>query len=110
MACLEKYGKLVRVSDAVRTCSRKLGIYKCECVDQGNYGHRAQKGTWLYANGCTLPELIWGKAPRPAGVDSTSARSIKTGICQRLSKNQRTATPPAFRDLLISIALTAEPS
>lgn len=76
------------------------------CVDQGSYGHRAQKGTWLYAVGCTLPELIWGKSPRPAGVNSQSARSIKTGICQRLSKNQRTATPPQFRDLLISIART----
>ena len=32
------------------------------------------------------------------------ARAIKTGMCQRLSAGQRAATPPAFRDLLISIA------
>jgi len=28
----------------------------------------------------------------------------KTGRCQRLSKRQRMATSPAFRDLLIDIA------
>jgi hypothetical protein len=33
------------------------------CVDQGRYGHRAQKATWLYAVGVPLPQLTWGKAP-----------------------------------------------
>jgi hypothetical protein len=83
----------------------KYGGWTC-CVDQGNYGHPAQKATWLYAKGCDLPELIWGKAPRPARV-GLSRREIRTGICQRLSKRQRMATPPAFRDLLLGIAATA---
>jgi len=34
-------------------------------------------------------------------------RAIRTGICQRLSKRQRTETPIPFRDLLLSIAGTA---
>lgn len=82
-----------------------FGGWTC-CVDQGNYGHPAQKATWLYAVGVQLPELIWGKAPRPERVGE-SRRAIRTGICQRLSKRQRAATPPAFRDLLISIAQSA---
>jgi hypothetical protein len=28
---------------------------------------------------------------------------VRTGICQRLSKNQRAATPIEFRDLLIAM-------
>lgn len=83
-----------------------FGGWTC-CVDQGHYGHRAQKATWLYAVRCELPDLVWGKAPRPEHVSGESRRTIRTGACQRLSRRQRTATPPAFRDLLISIARTA---
>lgn len=87
------------------------GGFTC-CVDQKHYGHLAQKATWLYSVGCELPDLIWGKSEGGIRLDdgfhSTAERrrAIRTGICQRLSKNQRTATPPAFRDLLISIAST----
>lgn len=86
------------------------GGWTC-CVYQGHYGHRAQKATWLYASGVELPELVWGKSarePLPAGLSPEARRrAIKTGICQRLSKNQRLKTPDAFRDLLLSIARTA---
>lgn len=34
-------------------------------------------------------------------------RATKTGACQRLSHRQLLATPPEFRDLLLSIARTA---
>ena len=81
------------------------------CVSQGFYGHRARKLTWLYAHGVELPSLHWGA---PVGVftrledgfhsKEERARKVKTGICQRLSKRQRSATPIEFRDLLISIA------
>lgn len=84
------------------------------CVEQGAYGHRARKATWLYAHGVELPELAWGSAPGDfirldEGFHSKAERSraIKTGACQRLSKNQRAATPTQFRDLLISIARSA---
>lgn len=85
------------------------------CVEQGAYGHRARKATWLYAHGVELPSLKWGSAPGDfvrldEGFHSIEerARSIKTGACQRLSAKQRAATPPLFRDLLLSIATTAE--
>lgn len=89
-----------------------LGGWTC-CVAQGNYGHRARKPTWLYANGVELPSLEW--KPSAGGVrldegfhsSDERRRAIKTGVCQRLSKGQRAATPIAFRDLLISIAESA---
>jgi hypothetical protein len=88
------------------------GGWTC-CVAQGHYGHRARKMTWLYAVGCKLPDLVWGPSPRGDRLDEgyhskeERARAIKTGICQRLSKNQRIVTPIPFRDLLISIARSA---
>jgi hypothetical protein len=90
-----------------------FGGWTC-CVEQGAYGHRARKATWLYANGVELPSLRWGRAPGDfvrLGEGSHSveerARAVRTGACQRLSKQQRAATPPAFRDLLIGIARSA---
>ena len=80
------------------------------CIEQGAYGHRARKATWLYANGIELPSMKWGAAPGKfdllhEGYHSKEerARKIKTGICQRLSKRQRAATPIEFRDMLISM-------
>lgn len=87
------------------------GGWTC-CVDQGHYGHRAGKATWLYACGVDLPSLTWGPSGKrldlAAAEDETQRRRlIKTGICQRLSKRQRAATPIPFRDLLLSIARSA---
>ena len=36
-----------------------FGGWTCR-VEQGRYGHYANKPTWLYAVGCYLPELAWG--------------------------------------------------
>jgi hypothetical protein len=88
------------------------GGWTC-CVEQGAYGHRARKATWLYAHGVALPSLRWGKAPGDfvrARPGRDLAREIRTGACQRMSKNQRAATPPEFRDLLLNIARTAVPA
>ncbi len=88
------------------------GGWTC-CVDQGHYGHRAQKATWLYAVGVSLPILVWGKSASSVRLDdgfhSTEERrrKIRTGICQRLSKRERAETPAAFRDLLLSMARSA---
>lgn len=89
------------------------GGFTC-CVEQGAYGHRARKATWLYAHSVLLPALKWGKADGKFDLldegfrsKEERARKIKTGICQRLSKNQRLSTPLEFRDLLISIAQSA---
>jgi hypothetical protein len=38
------------------------GGWTC-CVEQGHYGHRARKMTWIYAAGMPpedLPDLKWG--------------------------------------------------
>lgn len=84
------------------------------CIEQGAYGHPARKATWLYAHGVELPRLDWGRADGDFlklddGFHSLQerARAVKTGMCQRLSKRQRAATPETFRDLLLSIARTA---
>lgn len=84
------------------------GGWTCS-VEQGNYGHRARKPTWLYAHGLrTPPRLIWGRS-----ADSTAAISLgfpdswrrrAGGEVQQMSVRERAATPEPFRDLLISIA------
>ncbi|HMO74112.1 MAG TPA: hypothetical protein PKD48_02115 [Sphingopyxis sp.] len=104
-----------------------LGGWTC-CVEQGAYGHKARKATWLYAFGCELPSLKWGAAegeflPMEHGFHSSEERarwkatgeapayikrSTRTGIGQRLSTKERAATPEPFRDLLIAIARTAQ--
>lgn len=86
------------------------GGWTC-CVEQGHYGHRARKKTWLYAHGVELPSLRWGYAPGDFvriedGFYSKEerARAIKTGACQRLSAKQRAATPPEFGAVLVEMA------
>jgi hypothetical protein len=80
------------------------------CVAQGNYGHRARKLTWLYAVSVELPELDWSIPTMQIKLEDRyhsreeRARLRKTGICQRLSHQQRAATPLAFRDLLLDLA------
>lgn len=84
------------------------GGWTC-CVDQEFYGHRAQKATWLYAVGVQLPQLHWGKGSSRIRLDegfhSTEERRrlVRTGVCQRLSRHERLATPTPFRDLLLSM-------
>lgn len=88
------------------------GGWTC-CVDQGHYGHRAQKATWLYAVGVPLPILVWGKSARRVRLDDgyhsaeERRRKVRTGTCQRMSKRERTETPRAFRDLLVSMVRAA---
>lgn len=95
-----------------------IGGWTC-CVEQGHYGHPARKATWLYVYGIEesrLPELLWGPWRGAAtrldqGYHSREerAREIKTGVCQRLSKRQRSLTPLPFARLLLSIAQLADP-
>lgn len=90
------------------------GGWTC-CVEQGRYGHYARKPTWLYAFGCTLPELDWGKGePR---LDPAVIARMGFKRAQRLGEvggrgggkdsAPRIGTPAPFRELLISIARTA---
>jgi hypothetical protein len=81
-------------------------------TDQGHYGHRARKTTWLYVAHCTLPELVWTPCeqrlpPRTWSTEEERRRIVKTGMVQVMGRAERDRTPPAFRDLLLSIARTS---
>jgi hypothetical protein len=71
------------------------GGWVCE-VWQSAYGHRANKATWLYAFGALPPQLDWS---RPVG-------SHQVGFHDQRGKARN--KPPAFRDLLISMAMSAQ--
>lgn len=85
-------------------------------VEQGHYGHMSRKPTWLYAARVVLPELNWSKGEQrlhPIALERygyEKARRIgMTAMVGGKDKTKiRNATPPAFRDVLISIARTAE--
>lgn len=87
-----------------------FGGWTC-CVEQGHYGHRARKATWLYAVRAQLPILRWGpseaRVKLDAGFHSAEERrkaARRVGTIERMGKRERAATPDAFRDLLLSIA------
>lgn len=82
------------------------------CVEQGAYGHRARKATWLYAVRCDLPVLHWharGAFARVDGGPKEGAATRRRGVESpgALGKKARRATPPAFRDVLIDMARSA---
>lgn len=73
-------------------------------VEQGRYGHRAPKPTWLYCVGETQPPaLLWGDGGRDHGIIIAEGGS-RQSICTRLSRRNRTLTPASFADELIHIA------
>ena len=92
------------------------GGWTC-CVEQGRYGHHARKPTLLYAINCVLPELDWGKSEiqldpevvKRIGLDRAKRRGEVASKGGGIDSTPRVATPSPFRDLLISIARTAEP-
>lgn len=75
-------------------------------VEQGHYGHRARKATWLLYVGPEPPPLVWGPSvasirPRP-GRDPIRERRI--GAVQRMCHRERRLTPPAFAEVLCRLA------
>jgi hypothetical protein len=83
------------------------GGWSCH-VEQGRYGHRAKKSTWLYACGPTaLPSMRWGGLPNrhsDALVSWCGNQVARTHDRPRLSGKEASATPPEFRDVLLGIA------
>lgn len=80
-----------------------VGGWTCR-IDQSQFGHRAQKPTWLYAVGCELPSLPWARLERP-----DPGGNKRRGVLALMSHKRRDASPPAFRDLLLSMARRAVP-
>lgn len=82
-------------------------------VEQGRYGLPVKKATWLYAFGIEPPELRWGRTPDGEGIepngefgglDNWRDRWQKPKDAWRVNRHNgmRSATPPSFRDVLIS--------
>jgi hypothetical protein len=71
--------------------SRNLWHPGASCkIDQGHYGHRAPKPTWIYAVLPDYPALIWG--------DSTN-----TGRIEIMGRSERERTPIEFATLLVNL-------
>ena len=78
------------------------GGWVCE-VSQAAYGHRARKLTWLYYVGdAPPPSLNWSR-PAPTAIVSKCANH-NTSDLPRITGHAASATPPAFRELLLTIA------
>jgi hypothetical protein len=95
-------------------------------VEQWYYGHPAKKATWLYAFGLTPPQMRWGRTPdnevtayvTDGGGDIKRRHRAMVSWCgnhmkrcgdrPRLRARQASATPAAFRDLLLSMARSVE--
>ena len=86
-------------------------------VEQGHYGHRARKATWLYAvSAAPLPALTRGPSNATmrldAGYHSNAERRAEraAGIParKRMTSRENAATPLAFRDVLLAIARSAK--
>ncbi len=88
------------------TAPDKYGGRSC-CVAQGNYGHRAQKLTWLYGVNIDFKELKWGKCfgkdRLDQGVHSKEHKVKSRPKRNRTKTIENISTPVEFRDLLISL-------
>lgn len=130
LACVRKYGGILEHPEASHAFKHhKLAVPKWSggwtppdefggrscCVAQGHYGHAARKMTWLYGVDINFRELVWGPSNNGVRLDEgyhskeERARTIKTGVCQRLSARQRKLTPIPFRDLLIDLVVNPAP-
>lgn len=73
----------------------------CE-VWQSAYGHKARKKTWLlYSGSQAPPDLDW---TRPPGTHQCGFKFGTDKPKPTLGKKAASATPPAFRDLLLGLA------
>lgn len=81
--------------------------YSCH-VEQGRYGHKAKKATWLYVFGIPrelLPELRWGQADQHSEYwVSWCGNKTHGQVRPRLGKAAALATPPEFLEVLVDLA------
>lgn len=91
-----------------------FGGWTCN-VEQGHYGHLSRKATWLYAVGCELPSLIWGRSPQkihPVALERHGyEKARRIGMMAMVGGKDKTRirnmTPEPFRNVLISMARSA---
>jgi hypothetical protein len=83
-------------------------------VDQGVYGHRARKRTWLYANfkhNAEPPDdLDWSLAESDAIVSGFTHQPKGAHVAcehRRVRPKEASRTPDAFRDVLLDMARSA---
>jgi hypothetical protein len=81
-------------------------------VDQGRYGHRARKRTWLYAvvPEAALPALDWEPADSDAIVSGFTHQPKGEHVAcehRRVRPKEASRTPAAFRDVLLAMARSA---
>lgn len=90
----------------------------CCYVEQGWYGHKARKPTWLYATHLVSPPTLrWGRGeqrldPRQLaryGRKKASRMGIVALMGGGGNSKQRSATPTEFRDRLLAIARECRP-
>lgn len=80
-------------------------------VEQGHYGHFSRKPTWLYACKVELPELNWTRLPQRLHPTALAKygyeKARRIGVMAMIGgKNKtaiRNATPPEFRDVLLTM-------
>ena len=80
-------------------------------VEQGHYGHMSRKATWLYAAGVPLPSLRWGKSEQrlhPVALERYGyEKARRIGMMAMVGGKDKTkirnATPPEFRDVLVTM-------
>lgn len=64
------------------------------CVEQGHYGHRARKATWLYVVGArALPSLHWGRSVATVHLD----QGFHSAAERSAFKSNRTLSPEMRR-------------
>ncbi|MEN8658306.1 MAG: hypothetical protein ABF313_09730 [Marivita sp.] len=116
LRCVETYGGVLEHPRSSRAFAeygipRPIGIgwqrakdgWVCE-VWQSAYGHRANKATWLYYVGASLPpQMDWR---RPKGTHQVGQRDQRGKAANKptLSSQEAAATPIKFRDALICMA------
>ncbi len=80
-------------------------------VEQGRYGLRMRKATWLYAVGVELPPLRWGRRIDSEGGPLKWGSYLYKGAPNkdrpRLSAAELAVTPIEFRDVLLDMARSA---
>lgn len=85
-------------------------------VEQGHYGHESRKPTWLYAHSVELPDLDWSRGEQRIpewmieryGYEKARRIGVVAMVGGKNKTRIRNATPEPFRDLLLSIARTAQ--